>query len=353
MNDFLAGVQSESLEQLLNEVRAKTAPFGNTGASALDDLLRRTSDSGSPLSCLGRGHVLEIQGGPASGKTHLLYQLVSTCVLPVNSGGWNKAAIVYDADQTFDIKRLYQLMRRRVERQSRSQRDDIDAHAVVMTALRNLRLFPVASTIQLAASISSLPTYHAQYLPTSEIALLAIDSMSAFYWQDRFTGEKRRPRNTTRSYGHMDSADGSALHRVLVALEKIRISHGPVIVMTNWGIHADTSSPLFYRQHLPAFPELPPQSAGAYPTLTHCIALHRNMPVKLPSGSLPASMESRQADERPRSRPEVKGYVLSAGRPQIGFFTIHLNSRQVFEIGQRMEDDADVEMEEYSQNIIT
>lgn len=331
------------------------APFGNTGASALDELFRRASNSLSPLSALGRGHVLEIQGGPASGKTHLLYQLVSTCILPIISGGWNKAAIVYDTDQTFDIKRLYQLMRSRVQRQS-SQDDDTDAHAAVMIALRNLRLFQVASTMQLAASISSLPIYHAQHLPTSEIALLAIDSMSAFYWQDRFTGEKRRPRNTTRTYGQLDSGDGSALHRVLIALEKIRVTHGPVIVLTNWGIHADASSSLFYRQHLSVFPELPPHLAGPYPTLTHRIALHRAPPVKLPSGTLPittASESSRQSGERRQSVTEVKGYILSTGRPEIRFFAMYLNSRHVVEIGTRVDDEADIDMEEQEDNMIT
>lgn len=291
--------------------------------------------------------MLEVQGGPASGKTHLLYQLVSTCILPIDGGGWNKAAIVYDADQTFDIKRLYQLMRSRLERESRSQDDGTDHHAAVLTALRNLRLFPVASTAQLAVSISSLPTYHAQYLPTSEIALLAIDSMSAFYWQDRFIGEKRRPRNTTRPYAQMDSADGGSLHRILVGLEKIRVSRGPVIVLTNWGIHPDASSSLFYRQHLPIFPELSPHPASAYPTLTHRIALHRNMPVKLSSGTLPVTASSRRAGEgSSQSVTEVKGYILSTDRPEIGCFSIHLDPEHVIEMGKRTSGEADIDMGE-------
>lgn len=256
---------------------------------------------------------------------------------------------MYDADQTFDVKRLYQLMHSRVERGSRSQRADIDVHVVVMTALRNLRLFPVASTMQLAASISSLPTYHAQHLPTSEIALIAIDSMSAFYWQDRFTGEKRRPRNTTRPYGQMDSIDGSTLHRVLISLEKIRVTHGPVVVLTNWGIHVDTSSKLFYKQHLSVFPELPPHPAGAYPALTHRIALHRNIPVTLPSGTLPATASSRQTGRGREFVTEVKGYIISVDRREIGFFSMHLNSSHVIEIGNRANDETDIHMEEEDQ----
>lgn len=64
------------------------------------------------LSC---GDVVEIQGPPSSGKTHLLYSLLINCTIPHSHqstvlGGWAKAGVVFDMDGSFDMIRFNQLL---------------------------------------------------------------------------------------------------------------------------------------------------------------------------------------------------------------------------------------------------
>ncbi|KAJ7706067.1 hypothetical protein B0H17DRAFT_609138 [Mycena rosella] len=47
-------------------------------------------------------------------------------------------------------------------------------------SLRNLHVLSAASSSQLAASIANLPAYHAAHMPDADIALVAVDSLSAF-----------------------------------------------------------------------------------------------------------------------------------------------------------------------------
>jgi DNA-repair protein XRCC2 len=107
----------------------------------------------------------------------------------------------------------------------------------------------------------------------ADIAIVAVDSISAFYWPDRFTAEQLRP-------GHANYIP--PLQNVLAALQKFRQSHQAVTILSNWGLNpADNSSRttavspvLFYKQHLPSFPTLadrarPPSTLS----LTHQITL--------------------------------------------------------------------------------
>ncbi|KAI0034283.1 hypothetical protein K488DRAFT_22691, partial [Vararia minispora EC-137] len=238
------------------------APFGLTSFLELDDHLRETSNHHSILSSFARGDVIEIQGGPASGKTHLLYHLVSVCILPTAYGGWNKAAILYDTDQGFDVRRLQQILITRVSTHMlRAHQEGVDTASIVSGAMRNLRVFPVESASQLSASLQELPAYHGEELTTSEIAILAIDSLSAFYWEDRFAMESTRPRYSWSTRAFIDPNDLTErarhpLHAILVAIQAMRLSHGPIIVLTNWGLqpapgHSTSPTTPLYRQHLP------------------------------------------------------------------------------------------------------
>ncbi|EEB93299.1 hypothetical protein MPER_08069, partial [Moniliophthora perniciosa FA553] len=92
-------IQHQSLQQLL----ASITPSDNL--SLIPDL---------PLY---PGHVLEIQGAPASGKSHFIYALLISCISPVTYGdppialgGWSKAAIIFDTDHSFDLDRFKELL---------------------------------------------------------------------------------------------------------------------------------------------------------------------------------------------------------------------------------------------------
>jgi len=106
-------------------------------------------------------------------------------------------------------------------------------------------------------------------LPTSEIALLAIDSINAFHWLDRFSVERHR------------SAPTPNLAQItLTALRNFHRSHRPIIVFVSWGPGVRAAFQLC-KLHLPSFPTLmnrsrpfPEAINDSHISLTHQITLN-------------------------------------------------------------------------------
>lgn len=188
--------------------------------------------------------MIEIQGPASSGKTHLLYHILLSFLVPDTQ----IAAVVYDTDAAFDIQRFRHLLL------SRLPSSALDPQECVRRALARLHLFRPTSLVQLAASIANLPAYHASHMPNQEIALLAIDSVSTFHWADRFAAEQLR--NIAPA---MDKSVPMVLplHHVLDAVQSVRRSHRPLSVLTNWALNsAPSRSESLYKQHLHPFPAL-------------------------------------------------------------------------------------------------
>ena len=228
----------------------------------------------SYLSSLRRGDVIEIQGPSGSGKTHLLYYLVCSCILPPHFGGWNKVSVIFDTDGSFDVYRLRALLESRLIQYIPSHNDS--AGQIISVALRNVHLFRPGSSLHLAAGLANLPTYHFSNLQTSEIALLAIDSLSAFHWLDRFSVERHR------------SAPVSNISQItLTALQNFHRSHRPIMVFLTWGPGVRAAFQLCKLQ-LPSYSTLMSRSwpfpeviNETHISLTHQITL--NLPRAYPS----------------------------------------------------------------------
>ncbi|KIP12461.1 hypothetical protein PHLGIDRAFT_61741, partial [Phlebiopsis gigantea 11061_1 CR5-6] len=269
---------------------------------------------------LSRGNVVELQGAPGTGKTRLVYDAVVGCILPdrrsgFELGGWGQAAFVLDTEDTFDVQCLQRLLRARIDRslqgEDTAQLENDPNHvraSALEEALRNLHIFRPASSTQLAATILQLPHYHHEepHIQDREFGLLVVDSMSSFYWQDRFTTEQLRggPSEARTPFRH-----------VLTAIERIQASHRPTILLTNWGLNPLVKDPAlaerspFFRQHLyptPAGFELSPfkapsRSLSTLP-LTHHVTLSRS-PV----------LESSMADDSSDAAQDVDSTVTSFG----------------------------------------
>ncbi|EJF66998.1 hypothetical protein DICSQDRAFT_142566 [Dichomitus squalens LYAD-421 SS1] len=286
---------------------------GSTYIPALDRHLSTANVSrtshGWPLN---RGDVIEVQGPAASGKTQFLCHMLLTCLMPsqhqgIHLGGWSKAAILFDTDGKFSTSRLHELL---VSRLSRLLGRDsphytnvtIDLEDLATRCLENLHIFRPTSSAQLAITLIHLPNYHAtnSRLQTTEIGILAIDSLSAFYWRDRYSLEQLR-----------DATDGSShatlppnpLYYVVKALQEFRASHRPVILLSNWGLNAfskpsapgEPESP-FYRQHLHPFPA-PFEAHGAAEAISNIQNSQRERSASVdPSRDSPAGPARRQAD---------------------------------------------------------
>ena len=257
---------------------------GRTHISALDGHLsalnaRRTSRDWP----LNRGDVIEVQGPAACGKTHFLYHIILTCLIPPRHddlvlGGWGRTAVIIDADGTFDSSRFQELLISRLSRLLKTAgAQDIDstARSLANRCLERLVVFKPTSSIQLALTIHHLPQYHITEpsLQDSEIGLLAIDSMSSFYWRDRYALEQLREADNASSDV---SLQPNHLHHVVDALQHFRQTHLPVILLSNWGLNAVSKPGLsgealspYYRQHLHPFPAPFDSTQGASEALSN------------------------------------------------------------------------------------
>lgn len=184
---------------------------------------------------LRRGDVVEIQGPPSCGKTHLMYFFLIICITPgehqsITVGGWDKGAVVFDMDASFDIIRFKRLLLGRLK-----QLFSFDiAQTVAQRSLERLHIFRPTSSTQLATSLTQLGRYHTTHLPGSEIGLVAIDSINAYCWPDRLIAEHMRSSPEQRR----TSSSTFPPLCIRTALSSLRATHAPVVVMTSRGLQS-------------------------------------------------------------------------------------------------------------------
>ncbi|KAL1749091.1 P-loop containing nucleoside triphosphate hydrolase protein [Schizophyllum fasciatum] len=268
------------------------------------------------------GNVVEIQGPPACGKTHLLYFMLVSCVLPMELGGWGKAAVLCDTDGTFDPLRFRQILAQRL-RNPRTTRAEDATDNILRASLQRIHVFRPTTSNELAMTLAHLPAYHCLRLPDDEIGMLAIDSLSSFHWSDRFTVEQ------LRAASERGAPVTSPLRNVVKALRRFRDSHRPIILLTNWGLSPIPHTP-FFEQHLRSFPSPfanpPPPAEVVVLPLTHHITLSRRAPRQLREG---IALEEAEEQERVLRRPvsekgEITGLVRIPGQADIGHFTLRI-----------------------------
>lgn len=304
-------------------------PPGSTGIPGLDGHIRRTTFNGREASHTINGKdVIEIQG-PSVGKSHLLMHFIMACILPVSHldiplHGWDKSAILIDLDHTFDVHRFRHLLENRIKAHISNSDENLDLF--VDLSLRKLHVFRPESSVQFAVTAANIPNYHASNMPEDEIGLVAVDSLSSFYWQDRFLSEQPR--------------DGkpSGVERALHSLEQIRQLHGSVIAYTNWGLpsarHNPQNSTPFYPQHIP---QLQSPFAGE-PQTSHPIlpaTYHMTLrTVAMPKISRDTPVERLMGDRRVYDQV-VEVLVRAAGfNEQVGSFMFRVTSDEVFFSGR-------------------
>ncbi|KZT75171.1 hypothetical protein DAEQUDRAFT_720391 [Daedalea quercina L-15889] len=271
--EMLAQVPTESMQGLLTSLRYHAHPFVSTCIPALDEHMSSLNADHPVL--FRRGDVVEIQGPAASGKSHLLHHLLATCVLPsahesLNVGGWGCAAVLFDADGRFNIKRFRRLLLSRLSKALRVANDvghppveDQALEDITNQCLSRLHIFRSQSSTQLAVTLMHLHEFHSSHssLQSCEIGLIALDSLSACYWNDRFLVEQwRAASESAASMGVNSTEPVNPLRHVTIALQRFRVLRGPLTVLTNWGLnllkesaHVGEPYPL-YKQHLHPFP---------------------------------------------------------------------------------------------------
>jgi DNA-repair protein XRCC2 len=340
----------------------QVSPPGCTQIPALDAHL--SARHSFTMTSFDRGDVIEIQGPASSGKTHLLYHIVITCVMPssyhtADLRGWQKAALVFDTDGTFSIRRLRDLLLSRLTRMLLLDGNTLSGPSavdeLVDQALKRIHIFRPNSSNQLAATLAQLPAYHARYLIDSELCLLAIDSMSSFYWPDRYTVEQFRSARVPVDSEVIDAAivTPNPLQHVLTILQRLRVSHGLVTIFTNWGLNplakppsSDSSASMaFYRQHLHpslSYDDIPQQIKMHAPTskvdtsvTTPMLTHHITLPfIAIPPFHPGLSIEAAELEEEKYRnevvrKGEVTGIVRTAGSTPLGRFVFRISDKEV------------------------
>ncbi|KAL8290075.1 hypothetical protein RQP46_003014 [Phenoliferia psychrophenolica] len=263
-----SGIHTESGRALLSSVRFATTPQGDTFVTGLDTL----------VTTFERGDVIEVQGGPSSGKTQLLLCLAMTAILPqtwepvvkgqtlnVYLGGKGKAVAFFDCTQRFDIERLASLLRSYLAAQLASalgprlgpppeQLTELE----VMRCLGRLRVYTPGSTIELAATLLRLPADLASDHTSHDLAYVIVDGSSEFCWADQL----EREQTAAALKGKGRATDAADLHlsplRLLVSsLAHVRQILSPIVFLSQWVMREDSVSNRsrddlpFYHHHLP------------------------------------------------------------------------------------------------------
>ncbi|KAF5390312.1 hypothetical protein D9757_002812 [Collybiopsis confluens] len=335
-SEMMQQIRSESLQSLLVAVRSQESTplniqsFVESGASPTH---RETLINNLRLR---QGDVLEIQGPPASGKTHLLYFLMVMCIIPntyssISLGGWDKAAVFFDADASFDLARFTCLLVSHLRAALEAVQDfEISIQLIVQQSLRNLHIFRPNSSVQLAAALAQLPSYHKSALPDTEIGMVAVDPISAFYWSDRFTWEQlRKP-------GRKNQESNNPFRHVAMALEHLHSTHKPMIVWTNWVLgppKVDENHPgsMFYRQHLSPSPAVFPAAeneSGASQTTRLNLTIHIMLSVPAASQIYSNSSFADICEQQPSIQSDrvFAAVVRFADTTQLTQFTIRVGT---------------------------
>ncbi|KAF3427319.1 hypothetical protein E2986_00336 [Frieseomelitta varia] len=134
--------------------------------------------------------IIEISGVKSSGKTLLLSQMLAKCILPNchEIKGCNASAVLINTDHHFQISKLVELMSNIANAVNTVSftTDTVDVKfdkiAVIKNSLRNLHVINCYDSEQFAVTLRTLNNI---FIENTKIALLAIDSITAYYWQDR------------------------------------------------------------------------------------------------------------------------------------------------------------------------
>ena len=214
--------------------------------------------------------VVEITGATAcSGKTQLLYHLISLCLLPpayhhILNFGRGNAVVLLDLSSKFSILHLQNVMQNHISiicSANLSALSDTEVCSLISDSLIHLHVLRPQSSSALQATLDYLPSYLLSQ-PASHISanrslgLLAINDLSAFLWQDRLDADERA--GGLSSAPRKLRANGSLFHQryhsLVSSLRYIQHLFSCTILITNWGLAPITSvaNRRALRPHLPS-----------------------------------------------------------------------------------------------------
>lgn len=159
----------ESLDQLFTRVASRNRP----SLANLEPKIFTLSQSPSPR------HIIEITGESNTGKTHLLMEFVARCVLPVRFGGCSADVLFIDTEHHFQIFKLAAMLEKHLRNTTSQAFNPDETRSIINESLKRCHLLKCHSHEQLQLAIFGLDR---MFRDNGSAALLALDSVSTFYW---------------------------------------------------------------------------------------------------------------------------------------------------------------------------
>jgi hypothetical protein len=208
-------IQDEDLH-ISNETHAAhddSGPPVNALFSDPDGMKKRPTPIVEVSSCLS-----------SSGKSQLLYYLAAIAILPrtfgdIAVGGHEAAVIFIDTDDRFDAERLRVVARGIMQERRRSDLNTgeqstrlfiREIESLLVSSLQHVHVLRPQSSSSLLATLHSLDSYLfdlSRHRSVSRpLQMIAIDSVTAFIWQDRLRDEVARTEEIGRPREEVDRA---------------------------------------------------------------------------------------------------------------------------------------------------
>lgn len=137
--------------------------------------------------------VIELFGGEGTGKSETCLHLVVRCILPeewsgVRFEGCDAGVIFIDNDYSFSILRLVMLMERFIlfkAKECSKVVNSEDVEKFIKSCLKKVQIVQCTNSTQFVLTLHQLENL---ILNEPGISAIFIDSISAFYWLDRYNG---------------------------------------------------------------------------------------------------------------------------------------------------------------------
>lgn len=189
------------------------------------------------------GPVIEIvDTATGSGKTHILYHIAALSTLPemyldTTLNGKAAAVIVLDNDGRFDVHRLRKIMESHIKRccEGPNHVSEEDIASIIDSALMHIHIYHPSSSENMISILEEVFVYlldqTKHHSGQRRLDAILIDSLGAFYWQDRMN--ELGPGSDGDQTGLGLDKTYRRLHEVL---SKVCLKFGAFVVAANWGL---------------------------------------------------------------------------------------------------------------------
>lgn len=197
--------------QIVSSIRTERGELPAWFDCAQIDGILRTIRQVDPRSSQTRAPAVELTSiAPQGGKTHLLYLLTSIAVTAAEHGGREACVAIVDADDSFDVHRLAQHIRLRLQSRA-SNAADLGIDTLTRSALDHVYILKARNAADITATVAGLPEwflYEKHQSSDRALAFIAIDSINALNFPASARSNVRTDRRegTSSSYTAFDAA---------------------------------------------------------------------------------------------------------------------------------------------------